>query len=936
MKKTKIITSFIVLMLLVCLAIPGMTTFAKTTDNGLVYSVVNGNSVKITGYIGEETEIVIPSEIDGYPVTSIGGSAFCDYYELTRITLPDTVTSIGDSAFYYCEALESITIPDSVKSIGDYAFSYCKALTSVTFGSSLESICYGAFENSKAITSVTFPNSVKSIDDYAFSGCTALTNVVFEDSAASIGNYAFNNCSALTTVSLGENVTSIGNYAFYTCAKLASITIPDSTESIGSYAFNECTSLTSALIGDSVKTIGSYAFSGCTALANATIGDSVKTIGSYAFNGCSALTRIAMGDSVESIGACAFYGCKSLRSITIPESAKTIGNYAFYGCDALRSIAIPDSVTSMGYQVFSFCDALKSVTIGNSVTSIGERAFYECTSLTSVEIGNSVTSIGEYAFYDCTSLKSIVIPSSVKSIGSDALHQYNGGYSPLRLSVTLYVTSDSYAHTYAKSNGFSYVATEAAPTPAPTPTPSSGVINGFGYNIIENSYAEITSYSGEETEISIPYEINGYAVKSIGNDAFCDCTALTKVIIPNGITNIGDGAFYNCSSLKSIIVPDGVEKIGSYAFYECSALLEITIASSVKSIGDSAFFGCEDLTVYGTNYSYAQSYAEENSIPFADINGNGTISRKSVMYAAYSVERSVKNNSRLPKYVTLEGEKIYMPELFGILAQFIVSADNNFASEALIARNSVTIASTSYEAITGTELTKAQYVELAKKVIAYIGTNSTAPGYVETEAGALSYETMLNLFAQIGSYARSQKKLPETVAVSAWVQPLPTPPVEEEKPDYQYVSFDEILNGAAFANLATRNTGDIPAYVTVADNTVRMYKGTMLSMFTKAIISIEGGKTAALPMEEITVPSKTVAETITNCSLTKAEYLKLAQRIANSIDSTGALPKYCTTSYGTINTSNMIYIFTRVLEEYNTNGALPELIAVQAWGTYEF
>ena len=72
----------------------------------------NGSGITVTGYEGElPADMVLPREIDGKKVTSIGDEAFALCGSLTSVTIPDSVTSIGDYAFAWCDSLTSVTIP---------------------------------------------------------------------------------------------------------------------------------------------------------------------------------------------------------------------------------------------------------------------------------------------------------------------------------------------------------------------------------------------------------------------------------------------------------------------------------------------------------------------------------------------------------------------------------------------------------------------------------------------------------------------------------------------------------------------------------------------------------------------------------------------------------------------------------------------------------
>ena len=67
------------------------------------------------------------------------------------------------------------------------------------------------------------------------------------------------------------------------------------------------------------------------------------------------------------------------------------------------------------------------------------------------------------------------------------------------------------------------------------------------------------------------------------------------------------------------MLPDTVTSIGTYAFKGCTGLTSVTIPSSVKSINANSFADCNNLTIYGQAGSYAETYANNNSISFVAV-----------------------------------------------------------------------------------------------------------------------------------------------------------------------------------------------------------------------------------------------------------------------------------------------------------------------------
>ncbi len=183
-----------------------------TLDNVLKWRYENGTMTVFPLSPKAATVITIPAAINGIPVTAIGG--FRDCYNLTSITIPDSVTTIQSCAFVECHSLRSITIPSSVKIIANNVFEYCISLESVTIPNSVTTIANEAFYDCRSLKGITIPDSVTTIDYEAFSDCRSLTSVTIPDSVTKIGDRTFWNCNSLTRATIPGSVTEIGKEAF--------------------------------------------------------------------------------------------------------------------------------------------------------------------------------------------------------------------------------------------------------------------------------------------------------------------------------------------------------------------------------------------------------------------------------------------------------------------------------------------------------------------------------------------------------------------------------------------------------------------------------------------------------------------------------------------------------------------------------------------------
>ena len=117
-------------------------------------------------------------------------------------------------------------------------------------------------------------------------------------------------------------------------------------------------------------------------------------------------------------------------------------------------------------------------------------------------------------------------------------------------------------------------------------------------SILDLSEAKIVAGGDAYVRYSDNHYSNDYYTYNdeLGNYVFYDCSGLTSLTIPSGVTSIGYRAFKGCSGLTSLTLSSGVTAIGKEAFYGCSGLTSLTIPSSVTEIGELAFEGCSGLT----------------------------------------------------------------------------------------------------------------------------------------------------------------------------------------------------------------------------------------------------------------------------------------------------------------------------------------------------
>jgi hypothetical protein len=134
------------------------------------------------------------------------------------------------------------------------------------------------------------------------------------------------------------------------------------------------------------------------------------------------------------------------------------------------------------------------------------------------------------------------------------------------------------------------------PPPAPaTAEYETAYAESGGIVITKYTGQWVNSFNGPGGSVTIPAAIGGKKVTAIGENAFA-ASMITKVVIPEGVTEIGSMAFATCQFLTDVVLPKSLTAIRSGAFYYCVKLQNITIPGSVTTVEGGVFIACNNLS----------------------------------------------------------------------------------------------------------------------------------------------------------------------------------------------------------------------------------------------------------------------------------------------------------------------------------------------------
>lgn len=581
--------------------------------SGYTYRFLSANTIAITDYNGYDTEVTIPSKIDGYTVTGVENM---DTSNIKKIVMPDTVTYIGESAFADSSdgvPLEEVVLSKNLKTIGPWAFSGCFELKSIDIPESVNEIENGAFSGCYSLKNFNVSKNTNFGDrvfgNYPWTSIPALNddyNVWLYDENAS-DFFVWNGClfayrgNSKTPV-IPSGVCGIGDEVFEN-SDITGVTIPEGVRYINNGAFKNCTSLKNVKIPKSVQKIGGYAFYECSSLSSVTFSVGLKSIEDNAFGYCESLKKAVLPEGLEKLDG-AFYGCYNLENITFPSSLSEIDSErsAIYDTKWYENIADSAPIYCGGiFLGFKVGYPYKNIKINSTYT---------------VRAGTKTVYMKECYVDKLTTLN---LPDGLKSLTIKSPTNVNSNYKITKLTVPESVD-------YVDIEGMSDLKTLKLPTTAKL---GAGCFNYCteienltipkGNIRLEASLShcvKLKSITLPSDTMEVVGDIGSKNLTSVNlsnvrilTGGFNSCTGLTKVNLPDSLLSI-EGAFSGCTNLTTVTGGKNVRYLAS-GFSACPKLKSFgSIGENLSVLEHNSFKGTawynsqKDGVVYFKNFAY--------------------------------------------------------------------------------------------------------------------------------------------------------------------------------------------------------------------------------------------------------------------------------------------------------------------------------------------
>jgi len=322
------------------------------------------------------------------------------------------------------------------------------------------------------------------------------------------------------------------------------------------------------------------------------------------------------------------------------------------------------------------------------------------------------------------------------------------------------------------------------------------------------------------------------------------------------------------------------------------------------------------------NSTVQSSSDSDSNNNFAAGEPTTTFTIDQIKASASYVRNYIETYNQLPDYVLIGTTQVTMSQFLELLTTATIQINNGNNNP--ITLQNFTAPTSPLESIVSGNIPKSEYLKIANDIKNYMDTSGKTPDFAyKTSLGTyLRFENLVYMYSMILDYYNTSGNKADFAAMKPWSV--------ISQPVLATFTIDQIKQAATTVRNYIENNQKLPDTILIGSTEVTMPQ--FLELLTTATIQINNGNNNPIPLKNYSTPTSPL-ESIVSGNIYKTEYLKIANDIKNYMDTSGKTPDFAyKTSLGTyLRYENLIYMYSMILDYYNTSGNKADFAAMKPW-----
>ena len=298
----------------------------------------------------------------------------------------------------------------------------------------------------------------------------------------------------------------------------------------------------------------------------------------------------------------------------------------------------------------------------------------------------------------------------------------------------------------------------------------------------------------------------------------------------------------------------------------------------------------------------------------------GSVSVADIVAAANTLKTTIDSKNSIPATVSVGGVSYSIAQFLYMMTEAVKNINASKTSSQILPV-SVAVPANPSESFKSGNVSIENYMDIANRVSSFIKENGQAPNFASSQLGTIDYDSLVEMFADILAFDKTNDRLPKWVTVKNTTK--------TEVVTAKTISVKDIVTGATNLKKYYDTNKKLPTIVTAGGIKFTLAEFTYL--MSQAIYQIGKSNTKAITIITGLKTNDPSGDNIASKDLSKdgsLGYLNVAYNVANYVIKNDIMPGSAKSDVGKIIYSEYVDAFSRILAFYGTNNRLPNTVLI--------